>query len=92
MNPLKFSNSQKEIYIQTLNLEATEENLYDDLEDSSASKGKRADTKGLSHRRGSLPQAREEEDCYRTGSCLCSQEARQGEVVLQVVPQCLLCC
>lgn len=46
MNPLKFSNSQKEIYIQTLNLEATEENLYDDLEDSSDSKGKRADTKG----------------------------------------------
>lgn len=46
MTPLKFSNSRKQIDIHTLNLEATEENLYDDLEDSSVSKGKRADTNG----------------------------------------------
>lgn len=32
--------------IYTLNLAATEENLYDDLEDSSGSKGKRPETKG----------------------------------------------
>lgn len=30
----------------TLNLEATEENLYDDLENSSGGKGKRPETKG----------------------------------------------
>lgn len=46
MDHLKFNNTQKLIDMYTLNLEATEENLYDDLEDSSGNKGKRPDTKG----------------------------------------------
>jgi hypothetical protein len=37
---------EKVVGFHTLNLVATEENLYDDLEDSSGSEGKRPDTKG----------------------------------------------
>jgi len=46
MHPLVLVQYEKVVDFHTLNLVATEENLYDDLEDSSGSKGKRPDTKG----------------------------------------------